>query len=95
MSNLLVPVYRGEVEFIRFSHDDENFVKWGCDKHGIPYDESKKYLYASDFSDPTRADFCYFEYHQYLINKKLNNGYAIVGMDGGAWLMTKKENIIP
>ena len=93
MSNLLVPVYRGEIEVVRAGSPEKEFYKWGCKHNGLDYDPTVSY---PNFYDSTSSEFCYHEHFQFMVNEKLRNGYVIVGIEGNdGWLFTKAENIIP
>jgi hypothetical protein len=88
MSQLLVPVYRGEVEVVKYS--DERMIKFAVEVLGEPSTTRPE-----DLLDPTRISYCYPEYIQWEVNERLKAGMVAIGMESGNWVVTKRENIIP
>ena len=89
MSQLLVPVHRGEVEYIRVDRDA--LEKWADEKFGLTRIEG----HSNFYDDPTGAFYCYPEYQQFLVNEALKAGKIIVGLHSDCWVVTKRENTIP
>mgnify|MGYP001618742232 CR=1 FL=1 len=87
MSQLLVPVYRGEVELIKPT--DNGYLEFAREKFPSATEWQLK--------DPTENGtvFCLPEYEIFLLNVKLKDGYTIVGTFKDWWVVTKRENTIP
>lgn len=93
MIQLLIPVYRGEVEYV-YPHNEE-YERWA-------YERSKHILLrkfedvgTALFYDPLDKFYCLNEYAQFIVNEKLKEGFVIVGMENNCWIVTKRENTIP
>ena len=88
MSQLLIPIYRGEVKILKYS--DERHKKFATEVLGMSPNIS-----AANLCDPTGSYFTYPDYVQWEINELFKAGYVAIGMEAGNWVFTKRENTIP
>ena len=89
-NNFLAPVYKGRIEYISF--DGNDFYIYLCDN--FPELSKREKIETINYgTNPCSCYYCYPEYMKKLLNEKLDNGYAIIGMFEQNYIVTKKENL--
>jgi hypothetical protein len=84
MKQLLVPILRGTIEYVRFT--DEALLQF-CKQMAKPTDLDS----LDKYKDPCNALYCVPEVTGWLVNNKLASGFVLIGLDSDAWIFTKPE----
>jgi hypothetical protein len=80
-------VYKGEIEYVGLWNKDDIVKEF----FQIYFPENQDHWI--DCCNLISSYYCYDQIMEWLVNKKLKDGYVLIGSDGRYFLMTKKGNL--
>jgi len=86
MKQLLTPVYKGSVKYLRVT--SKELLNY-CYLNGLPTDGVSMGRYQNQES----GVYLVSEIMEWLLNKAIADGYALIGSDEDAWILAKNEDL--